>query len=327
MSTVTRIRLGALSAAVDSKGAQLTSLALDGREYLWQADGRWWPRSAPVLFPIVGTLRGGRASAAQGPCRMGRHGLARNYEHELVGHTATSLTYRLASTPEMQEAYPYDFVLEMSYALEAPDAAAGGRGAAEGGAVGRTADGAAGEKSATGLSLVQTFSVTNTGEVEMPFFLGGHPAFNVPVVSGEKFEDYRLSFARPWTATTPVINEQGLLDYADTREVLRDSATLPLTHELFSHDAIVLEGVPDSTVALVGPSGHGVRVDFEGFGHIGVWSAAADKNGEPAPFVALEPWCGTATRADENDVFEHKQGLLVAHPGETVTRAFRVTPL
>ena len=46
---------------------------------------------------------------------------------------------------------------------------------------------------------------------------------------------------------------------------------------------------PGSTLTLRGrKSGHGVKIDFEGFKYIGVWSAAND-----APFVALEP--GPAT--------------------------------
>ena len=297
MADITTIRKGGLSASVDAKGAQLTSLVLDGREYLWQADGRWWGRSAPILFPIVGTLRGGEAVSAQGTCRMGRHGLARTLTHELVENNGEAITYRLDATPQTRESYPYDFRLEMTYALE---------GAA---------------------TLAQTFSVTNTGATEMPFFLGGHPAFNVPVVADERFEDYRLAFERPWSATSPVIDAAGLLDYGKQVDVVDGASELPLTHGLFSHDALVLEGVPGSTVTLAGPSGHGVRVDFAGFDRLGVWSAAPDAEGVPAPFVALEPWCGTATRADEDDVFEHKQNLVVAHPGETVRRTFRITLL
>ncbi len=29
-------------------------------------------------------------------------------------------------------------------------------------------------------TLTQTFAVTNTGDVDLPFSVGGHPAFNVP---------------------------------------------------------------------------------------------------------------------------------------------------
>lgn len=297
MARTDTIVLGGLSATVDAVGAELTSLALDGTEYLWQADPAWWGRHAPVLFPIVGTLRDDSATSAAGTCRMGRHGLARSIEHELVSCTGSSLTYRLDASAQTFSAYPYRFRLEMTYALEAP------------------------------ATLSQTFCVTNAGEREMPFCLGGHPAFNVPVVAGEHFEDYELRFARPWVADSPVLGPDGLLDYGRQVRVVDGLGALPLTHELFVHDALVLEGVPGDTVTLAGPSGHGVRVDFAGFDHLGVWSAQPSTDGRPCPFVALEPWCGTATRSDEDDVLEHKQNVIVAAPGQTVERTFRVTLL
>ena len=297
MAAMETISKGALKASVEAHGAQLRSLALDGREYLWQADARWWGKSAPILFPMVGSLRGDTATCSAGTCHMGRHGLARDYDHEVVGNDGDSVTFRLDSTDATLAKFPYRFRLEMTYALE-------------------------GEA-----TLAQTFVVTNEGDVAMPFCLGGHPAFNVPVVQGEAFEDYELRFTRPWTASTPVIAEGGLLDYSSPVPLFEDADVLPLSHELFAHDAVVLQDVPDATLTMAGPSGHGVRMDFDGFDHIGVWSAAADAEGAPAPFVALEPWCGTATRTDEDDVFEHKQGCLTAEPGETLTRTFRVTLL
>lgn len=63
----TTISKGGLSATISSKGAELTSLKLDGREYLWQADSAFWGKHAPVLFPIVGSLRGDEPRA---PGRM-----------------------------------------------------------------------------------------------------------------------------------------------------------------------------------------------------------------------------------------------------------------
>lgn len=297
MADLETIKLGELSAAVDPKGAQLKSLVLAGTEYLWQADAKWWPRSAPVLFPIVGSLRNGFATSAQGECHMGRHGLARNYEHEVVENTGSSVTFRFESTPETRESFPYDFRLEMTYALE-------------------------GEA-----TLAQTYSVTNAGNVDLPFFLGGHPAFNVPVAEGEAFEDYALRFTRPWTATTPALTADGLQDYEHSYTLFEDADELPLRHELFDNDSFMLTDVPDGTITMTGPAGHGVRVDFDEFRYIGIWSALPAEDGTPTPFVALEPWCGTATRTDEDDVFEHKQGLMVAKPGETIKRTFRITAL
>ena len=48
--SLTAISAGRVSARIDSMGAQLTSLSLDGREYLWQADPAWWGKHAPILF-------------------------------------------------------------------------------------------------------------------------------------------------------------------------------------------------------------------------------------------------------------------------------------
>ena len=49
----------------------------------------------------------------------------------------------------------------------------------------------------------------------------------------------------------------------------------------------------------------------------GVWSSAND-----GPFVALEPWSGTSTCSDEDDVFEHKRGVRFLEPGEHETLSF-----
>lgn len=295
MSEPVSLRHGRLSAVVDPMGAQLLSLQLDGCEYLWQGDPRFWARRAPVLFPIVGSLRDGRAESAQGPCVMGRHGIARNYEHAVVDRAAdgSSVTFELRDSAETRAAYPYDFKLNMTYAIT-------------------------GEA-----TLSQTFRVTNTGDATLPFCVGGHPAFNVPMSDAvdEAFEDYVLKFARPWSCTLPVIGEDSLMSWDDAFECPQGSDTVALTHASFAHDALMLTDVPGSVLTLLGTkSGHGVRVEFPGFPYIGVWSAAND-----APFVALEPWSGHTTAHDEDDVFEHKAGMTLLAPSETNERTFHLT--
>ena len=71
MSELISLNMGNLTAAVDPMGAQLCSLKLNQNEYLWQGNPAFWSRRAPILFPIVGSLRNGRAESAQGPCTMG----------------------------------------------------------------------------------------------------------------------------------------------------------------------------------------------------------------------------------------------------------------
>ena len=107
------------TAQVDTMGAQLLSMRFDDREYLWQRDERWWGRTSPILFPIVGNIRNGEAMSEQGPCHMKQHGVARNYEYRVVDVAAdgTSVTFELCDSSETREQYPYAFRLNMTYAL------------------------------------------------------------------------------------------------------------------------------------------------------------------------------------------------------------------
>jgi len=104
---IIRISSGNATAAVKTFGAQLTSLCVNGAEYLWQGDDRWWGGQAPVLFPIVGCVRDGHATSGAGPCTMRRHGVARDYQHEVVETTADHVTLRLDANDETLAAYPY----------------------------------------------------------------------------------------------------------------------------------------------------------------------------------------------------------------------------
>lgn len=294
MGELVRISDGTVSAAIDPMGAQLMSLERDGGEYLWQGDERFWARRAPVLFPIVGCLRGDRATSAQGEVNLKRHGIARLYEHRVVAHDAASVTFELRSSDETRAAYPFDFCLNMTYAVR---------------------DG----------RLAQTFAVTNAGDVALPFTLGGHPAFNVPVPGGEgeSFSDYELVFPKAWTADVPTIDAAGLHDFSRTHRLFEDADRLRLSHELIARLlTVVFVDVPGRSVTLLGTkSGHGVELDFKGFGYLGVWTATED-----APFLAIEPWVGCATAYDESDVFEEKRGTITLAPGERCERTFGMRP-
>ncbi len=292
MSEFVRLSGCNITATIDPMGAQFSSLQLEGREYLWQGDSAFWGRHAPILFPIVGSLRNGRVESAQGTCVMGRHGVARNYEHAVVDQSSTSVMFEFRENEETLKAYPYRFKLNMTYAVT-------------------------GEA-----TLSQTFKVTNTGDVPLPFCVGGHPAFNVPLpgAEGETFEDYVLKFEKPWTCTLPVIGEDGLMSWDDAYECPANDDTVALTHRSFDHDALMFTDVPESTLTLLGTkSGHGVRVSFPDFRYVGVWSAAGD-----APFIALEPWSGHTTAHNESDVFEEKAGITILQPGEAKSFTFTI---
>ena len=63
---------------VADKGAELVSIQRDGREYLWNGDPKFWGRSAPILFPVVGMLANDKLCIDGHEYTMKQHGFARD---------------------------------------------------------------------------------------------------------------------------------------------------------------------------------------------------------------------------------------------------------
>ena len=296
MSEIISISSNSLTASIDTMGAQLMSLRKGESEYLWQGDSNWWPRRAPILFPIVGVLKDSKAESAEGTISLARHGLARLNQFEVVEQSPSSVTLQLKSTEETRKSYPYDFELKLIFSV-------------------------------AGDTLTQTYEVTNPANVVLPFTLGAHPAFNIPIpgVKTTALDQYHLLFTRSWTSYGPSITDEGLCDYTTPQRLIVDSDMLPLSWDLIDREkTITLEDVPDRRITLAANAEassetHGIQIDFEGFDYLGIWSAAPG-----CPFVALEPWCGIADTVDCDGIFEHKPGIISLEPGQSIAKTLNI---
>ena len=47
-------KLNGIEIEVESKGAELKGLKRDGKEFMWDANPKYWGKTSPVLFPFVG---------------------------------------------------------------------------------------------------------------------------------------------------------------------------------------------------------------------------------------------------------------------------------
>ena len=64
------------TAVIDSVGAQLISYKdADQKEYIWQRDPKFWEKSSPILFPIVGNLRNDETIIEGKPYHLTKHQL------------------------------------------------------------------------------------------------------------------------------------------------------------------------------------------------------------------------------------------------------------
>ena len=136
-----------VSIQVANHGAELISITANGTEYLWQADPRFWARHSPVLFPIVGRVWDNTYRHKGSLYELGQHGFARDMDFQLTYEEENALIYSLESNDETLKKYPFPFVLEGGYRLK-------------------------------GYRIEVMWSVQNTGNDNMYFQRGAHPAVN-----------------------------------------------------------------------------------------------------------------------------------------------------
>lgn len=284
------IRCGDLSVSIDDLGAQLCSLRLREHEYLWQGDPAYWPDRSPLLFPYVGRFTGGRYALKGKEYPMTIHGFAASSDFTVVSREDSRIVFELADNEDTLRIYPYHFVLRVTY-------------------------------TAAPCSLKVLYEVENRSEDIMYFGIGGHPGFRVPLEEELSFEDYHLEFAlpcSPWrVGHTPACFLSGM----DTAFPLVNGTRLPLRHELFDDDAIVLKDAAD-TVTLASDRGtRSVTMRFTGLPFLGIWHAPKTD----APYVCIEPWSSLPSRQDIVEEFACKSDLIRLEAAGTYRTGWEVS--
>lgn len=286
------ISTGSSMAVIDSFGAQLLSLQdVLGNEYLWQRDPQFWAKTAPVLFPAVGEQKGGKAVFSGVAYDMPRHGFARDNEFEVCAQEKDAISFLLRDNEQTRRMYPFGFELVVGFKL-------GGDG------------------------LETRYTVKNTGEGELPFCIGGHPAFNCPVYEGDVFSDYELRFEKPETVRCPVF-EGGLMNFSKAYDLLSGRDVLPLSYDLFDGDALVFDGLISRRITLISRrSRRGVQFDFGDYSTVAFWTPPHKQ----APFLCFEPWFGMAGRDDDKgEEFRDKKNCVKLAPNGEWSAAYSVT--
>lgn len=279
-----KLKNGKAYAMILDKGAELRSLDLSGKELMWRADPAFWGKSSPILFPMIGLLRGGKTLINGKEYAITKHGFARDNVFEAKQLSDSSAVFTFRSNDETKKSFPFDFTLELQYELH-------------------------------GDRLEMLYSVTNESSSDMPYCIGAHPAFACPNEDGAEFTDYKIVFAENETVNSPVMNLETRM-WGDSNRVSRLNGTneFRLAYPLFDNDCVYFDTIKSKSVKLVSEkSGKGVNVSWSGFETLGVWTPD-HKN---APFVCIEPWCGCDDYDTDDGVFAHKRGIQTAKAGET----------
>lgn len=258
---------------VEEHGAEIRSLIrkADGVELMWQADSKYWGRTAPVLFPLVGNYFEKKSVYGGKTYEMGQHGFARDMDFEVVSEAANELVFELKDNEATHEKYPFNFILGIKYVIEDS-------------------------------KVTVTWMVKNTNEETMYFSIGGHPAFNCDL------DTYTLRFEKngepnACVKANIIANDgSGCLSTKQEHHPL-NNGNLKMSDELFSQDALIFEDEQSDAVTIVDPQGKDVLTVTCPTPLFGVWSPV----GKHAPFVCIEPWCGRCDRVGFNQKLEERE--------------------
>ena len=278
-----------------SLGGELLSFKLDGIEKIHQGEetrdekGKvYWKRHAPVLFPIVGKLRRNQTIINGRTFEIPQHGFARDMEFEPVTKLDNFHSYVLKSNKYTMARYPFDFELYNTYRQEDN-------------------------------KIIFIYKVINTGNNNMPFAIGGHPAFKIDQ-DDLKRGNYYLEFAEEEERAHFLYLVDGLVGTEYAKNKLVENKYLLLDEHTFDNDALIIKGVQNKKVSLNNKRTRKtvLTMEYDGWQYLGIWSKPG------SPFICLEPWTSTADRVNSTNIFVKKPDMKVLQPGEEFEEKFTV---
>ena len=279
-----------LRVVVSEHGAELQSIrSKDQIEYLWQGDPAYWSGRAPTIFPYVGRLTEGSYYFQNKRYEMSIHGFASTQQFTLLEKTSNCMTLSLEDSDQLHQKYPFRFFFKTSYELNDD-------------------------------TLTVTYIVENRDDKTMYFGLGGHPGFNIPLEPEIAFEDYSLTFSEPCTPLRVSLSEDCYVLEDDKPYLLIDDCELPLQHNLFDNDAIILKQTAPSATLASKKGKHGVTMLFPDYPLLGIWHTTKSD----APFVCLEPWSSLPSRSGVIEHLETQPGLIQLEPSGTYTISYQL---
>jgi galactose mutarotase-like enzyme len=286
-----RLQSGELSAAINPFGAQLSVLRdSTGRDLLWNGDPAVWAGRAPILFPTIGELAGGAFRIGADLYKLPRHGFARNKPFQVVAATAARVTFRLSADASTLNVYPFQFQLDVSFALQGP-------------------------------TLAIKTSVGNLGRSPLTASVGYHPGFRWPLPYGQPRAAHFIEFEHDEGATIRRLDSHGLLA-PDKQPTPAKGRRLALDDSLFKEDVVIFDDLRSRSVTYGADSGPRLRVDYPDATYLGIWTKPRD-----APFICIEPWRGIADPSGFTGDFKEKPGAFSVAPGSVQELNMEITLL
>lgn len=267
-----------LRCVVDTIGAELVSVKLNGKERLWQNDNGSWSGHAPVLFPFAGHCVVKKEGVNYS---IPRHGVARRQPFALVSITESEATFVLRANDETKAMYPFDFSLYITYVVE-------------------------------GNSIKVIYRVVNEGEETMYAAFGSHESY---ALDGE-VDEYEAVFEQEEDFTSLVTHPEDGRLLAETKSYGKGTH-LPFPKQELNN-TVVLKGVNSRVVYLkkIGEEAPLAKLTYNGFSNMLFWHPKESRMVCMEPWQNLPDVYGVEKEISENswlNAIEPKAEYTVEH--------------
>jgi len=221
-----------------------------GIEYIWNANPTYWPRHAPILFPMSGPTKDGKIAVAGKEYDLPNNGFARDMDFTVEKSENEYARFVLEESPATLALYPFGFRLTVEYNLQDD-----------------------------GVSIKGTVESKNDG---MRFVYALHPAFMLSMNQGAEMENYMIMFSEDEKQDKDSLQQKVFVTTPDGMI----GKMMPLSRAELDKGPIVLHTVRSKKVSLVCNKGnHGVEITMGDMHTLVCWSP----EGKKAPFVCVEP--------------------------------------
>ncbi len=230
-----KLKNGNLTAEISEIGAELRSLKKNDCEYIWNADPAVWAHSAPILFPIISSMKDDSYVLDGVTYTMPKHGFVIGKKFNVTHATDTEVTLLYTHDKQTLTHFPFEFELRVIFTLSADE-------------------------------LKIEYVVKNLTDKVMYFSVGAHEAYSTP----EGIEAYDVVF--PFDEDLDTLLLSGRYLSRDTLSVGKSTRTLPLKEKYFKLDTLMFKGLKSRSLTLKSRTGgRNVRIDFPHCDYLAIW--------------------------------------------------------
>lgn len=276
-----KIKNEILNVEISEHGAEIKAIKVKGVDVLHDSNPEYWNRSAPYLFPNIGTIKDKYTIINDKQYPLTKHGFIRDVDFEVVEKKESELILIFNADDFTLNMYPFKFEFIVHYQLVNDE-------------------------------IKTLIEILNKDKETMPFNFGLHPAFKIPF-DGGSFEDYQIEFDKEINFDTPTVDlKTGTVDFNNPIRHFEKIKSLKLNHEDYQFDALVVKPYPIHNVKIISPNNKQIIVKCDQFKLLGIWTPYPKK----APFICIEPWIGYADKPNTNHQFNNKEDLIYLKPNE-----------